>query len=98
MCSRAEAFGRVTIEAMLMGKPIVAAAGGATPEIIEHGRSGLLYEPGNPEAAAEAVRSLLLDRETAAQLARYARTTALLYYTFDRYFAEWLPVLDSLWS
>lgn len=97
MCSRAEAFGRVTVEAMLMGRPVVAAAGGATPEIVKHGLNGLLYEPGEAAAAAHAVESLLLDHETSNRLARSARTAAVLYFGFDRYLSEWLSVLDSLW-
>jgi L-malate glycosyltransferase len=39
-----EPFGRVLIEAMTLGKPVVASNNGGIPEIIEHGRSGLLLE------------------------------------------------------
>jgi glycosyltransferase involved in cell wall biosynthesis len=48
MCSRMEAFGRVTVEALKAGRPVVGAAAGATPELVRHGENGYLYRPGNP--------------------------------------------------
>lgn len=59
ICSRSEAFGRVLIEAMCFGAPVVAGASGAMPELITHRETGLLYELGNPESLAENVRILL---------------------------------------
>jgi glycosyltransferase involved in cell wall biosynthesis len=44
MCSRAEALGRVTIEAMANGLPVIGYKGGGTVEIIEDGYNGFLYE------------------------------------------------------
>jgi len=42
VCSRSEAFGRVTVEGMLCGKPIIGARSGATPELVKEGFNGLL--------------------------------------------------------
>lgn len=47
MCSKAEAFGRVTIEAMNFGQIVIGADTGATPEIITDGYNGFLYKQGN---------------------------------------------------
>lgn len=44
VCSDNEAFGLVTVEAMLLGKPVVGANSGATPEIIQDGKTGYLYK------------------------------------------------------
>ncbi|HBW8058005.1 TPA: glycosyltransferase family 4 protein [Klebsiella pneumoniae] len=44
VCSRAEAFGRVTIEAMLAGVLVIASNTGANTELINHGENGLLYK------------------------------------------------------
>jgi glycosyltransferase involved in cell wall biosynthesis len=44
MCSRHEAMGRVTAEAMSYGKPVIGFKGGATPEIIQPGMQGEWYE------------------------------------------------------
>ena len=37
-------MGRVTIEGMLFSNPVIGYNGGATPELIEHGKDGLIYE------------------------------------------------------
>jgi glycosyltransferase involved in cell wall biosynthesis len=58
--SAQEGFGIVFLEAMAAGKPIVAARAAAVPEVV---RSGILVEPGHPEALAEAILSLYHDPE-----------------------------------
>lgn len=58
--SRWEGFGIVLLEAMSFAKPIVASAVSAIPEIIEHGRSGLLVPPDDPEMLGSAIRDALL--------------------------------------
>ena len=47
-----EPFGLVYLEAMAMALPVVALDNGGTPEVVEHGRSGLLSAPGDIEALA----------------------------------------------
>jgi glycosyltransferase involved in cell wall biosynthesis len=59
--SRPEPFGRVLIEAMAAGKPVVATAAGGVPEIVTDGETGLLVPPGEPAALAAAIRRLLID-------------------------------------
>jgi len=56
-----EPFGRVLLEGMALGKPVVASGGGAVPEIVVHGQTGLLFEPGQPEALTASLRMLLAD-------------------------------------
>ena len=51
MCSENEAMGRVTAEAMAYGKPVIGYKSGATPELIEHGKDGFLFENGVSELA-----------------------------------------------
>jgi glycosyltransferase involved in cell wall biosynthesis len=53
-----EGFGIVFLEAMAAGKPIVAARAAAIPEVV---RNGILVEPDNPEALAEAISRLYRD-------------------------------------
>ncbi|NIK66662.1 glycosyltransferase family 4 protein [Paenibacillus sp. BK720] len=58
LCSENEPFGRVIIEAMAQGTPVIATSGGGVGEIIEHGKSGLLYETGNIPQLVDHIRSL----------------------------------------
>ena len=59
LCSRAEPFGNVLLEAMSLKKPIIAARSGGPPEIVEEGVTGLLFDPFDVEALAKAMRRLL---------------------------------------
>ncbi|MFO1074190.1 MAG: glycosyltransferase [Geminicoccaceae bacterium] len=72
-----EPFGRVIIEAMLAGRPVVASAAGGPVEIIEHGQSGLLVPPGDPAALAAALAELLDQPARAEALAAAGRQRAL---------------------
>ncbi|MEF3305441.1 glycosyltransferase family 4 protein [Paenibacillus sp. GYB003] len=64
-----EAFGLVNVEAMASGVPVVATAAGGMKEIIEHGVSGLLAEPGRlAEQLVGHVCAVLADREYARRL------------------------------
>jgi glycosyltransferase involved in cell wall biosynthesis len=65
---RWEGFGLALLEAMLAGKPVVASAVSSAPEIVAAGETGLLVSPEDPKALAEAVSSLLADRERAETL------------------------------
>ena len=61
-----EGFGIVLLEAMAAGKPIVAARAAAIPEVV---RNGMLAEPDNPEALAEAISRLHSDSDLRRSLA-----------------------------
>ncbi|WP_300156375.1 glycosyltransferase family 4 protein [Solidesulfovibrio sp.] len=56
-----EPFGRVILEAMALGRPVVASLAGGPAEIIESGSDGWLVPPGDARALAGAIRSLLAD-------------------------------------
>jgi glycosyltransferase involved in cell wall biosynthesis len=76
-----EPFGRVVVEAMLAGKPVVASAAGGVLEIIEHGKTGWLYEPGDARALATALRDVLTDQARAGQIAAAGRDHAQRTFT-----------------
>jgi FkbM family methyltransferase len=60
--SRKEAYGRVTIEAMFLGKAVLGTRSGGTPEIIEAGKSGLLYNYGDFKELANEIYKLFKDQ------------------------------------
>lgn len=79
-----EPFGRVLIEAMAAGKPIVASRAGGVPEIVLDGETGLLVAPGDPQALADAVAGLLGDRATAERLSAAGRQRVEAYFSLER--------------
>jgi glycosyltransferase involved in cell wall biosynthesis len=54
-----EPFGRVILEAMALGKPVIATDIGGVPEFVQHGVTGQLVPPRNPKALAQAMVELL---------------------------------------
>jgi glycosyltransferase involved in cell wall biosynthesis len=54
-----EPFGRVLIEAMAMRKPVIGSHGGAVPEIVQENVTGMTFVPGDWQALATAIQSLL---------------------------------------
>lgn len=78
-----EPFGRTVIEAMMHGKPVIAANAGALPEIITAG-TGLLTPPNDANALADALTRLLTDDALRAQLGAAARARAESEYSLDQ--------------
>jgi len=62
VCSRKEAFGRVAIEAMDYGNPLIVTAAGGLNEIVDHGQSGLKYNPGDVEQLYQHVTDVQFNR------------------------------------
>lgn len=74
--STSEGSSVVAMEAMAVGKPVVATAVGGVPEVVADGETGLLVPPGDSEALAEAVGALLKDEARAADMGDRARQRA----------------------
>jgi glycosyltransferase involved in cell wall biosynthesis len=71
-----EPFGRVIVEAMLCGRPVVAAQAGGAVELVEPGITGFLVPPGEPTLLAEVITTCRNQPDHTAALAHQARTTA----------------------
>ncbi len=71
-----EPFGRVIVEGMLAGRPVVATKAGGALEVVEDGATGLLVPPDAPHVLGEALQQLLTCPDLAARLARDGRAAA----------------------
>ena len=67
-----EAYGMALLEAQATGLPVVAGRSDGVPAVVAHGETGLLTEPGNADALAIAVGTLLDDPRQRAAMARAA--------------------------
>ncbi len=85
-----EGFGLPAAEAMACGVPLVAAAGGALPEVV--GDAGIVVPTRDSAALAEAIEGLLQDDARRATLAREGRARILELFTWDRAAQETLAV------
>lgn len=85
MCSRAEAFGRVTVEAMMSSLAVIGSASGGTKELIEDGITGLLYTPEDAEDLADKMQRLIDHPEKIQVLAQAAYPIAITCYSKDSY-------------
>jgi len=71
-----EPFGRVLVEAMACGLPVIASRGGATEEIVREGETGLLVPPGDASRLADALLALLQNPVQRMRLGHAARAWA----------------------
>lgn len=86
-----EGLGRVVLEAMAAGVPVVASAVGGIPEIIEDGVTGLLVPPGDERALTAKIRWVLEHTVEAEEMSRRARAFSRRFFSSEayvRYYSE----------
>lgn len=84
------------LEAMAMARPVVALASGGTPQLVEHGRSGLLSAPDDIDALAANVAGLLRHPEARRRMGRAARRDVEGFFTPRRLAADVEAIYDRL--
>jgi glycosyltransferase involved in cell wall biosynthesis len=94
--SRIEGFSQALLEAMALGKPVIASAAGGNLDLVRHGTDGLLVPPLDPAAWAAAIEWLLADAPLAARLGAAARETARVTFSLDRTVERTLQLYRSL--
>ncbi|MGD8377308.1 MAG: glycosyltransferase family 4 protein [Acidobacteriota bacterium] len=84
-CSVApEPFGRVIVEGLLAGRPVIAADAGGAREIVDAGRTGWLVQPGDPEGLASAIADVRRDPGRAAGIAAAGREEVRTRFGLER--------------
>ena len=86
--SRSEGLPRIAVEALCRGRGLVAARGGGIPDIVEDGSNGLLVEPGDPEALADALVRILTEPDLAERLGGGAYEASSRWRSSAEQFAE----------
>jgi glycosyltransferase involved in cell wall biosynthesis len=79
-----EGMGRVLLEAMAMGKPVVATRVGGIPDLVENGVNGFLVSPGSVPELRDAVLRLLKDRGLSARMGRLGKNRVTETFGADR--------------
>ena len=81
--SSVEGLPVAVLEAMALGRPVVATAVGGVPGIVKDAETGILVEPDDPAALAEGMSQMLADPETARRLAGAARDMVAREYSLE---------------
>ena len=90
-----EAFGLYVVEALACGVPVVLPRHGAFVELVEATGGGLLCEPNDAEALAEALGELLLDGENAREIGRIGRRAVCEVFDAERSCRDFLSVCET---
>jgi glycogen(starch) synthase len=93
-----EAFGLVALQAMQVGRPVVASRVGGLPEVVDDGVTGTLVGADDVDALSRAVVALLDDPEGAARMGSAGRERAARAFGFERYVDEHLALYAELVS
>ena len=86
--SRSEGMGRVLVEAFCRGRAVVGTRAGSIPDLVEDGVSGLLVDPGDPQALADALVLVLGDRTLAERLGEGAHNAAAVWLQTPQEYAR----------
>lgn len=95
LTSEKETYGMVTIEAMAAGLPVLATRSGGTPELVDDGQTGILFEPHNDEGLRTSLRVLVQNAELRQVLGNAGRNKATLRFSHDQQIAGVLRAIEG---
>ena len=84
------------MEAMAAGKPVIASDIGGVKELVQHGETGILVPPGNTNALASAINTLLMNHELASSLAASGEKLVLSGFSADRMVKDFTDLYSHL--
>ena len=94
--SFSEGLGRVILEAMACGRPVIGSRVGAIPEIIHEGVNGFLVEPGDVEAVQDRIRRVLDDPQLADRMGRQGRLMAWDLFSPEAYLKGYAEIAETV--
>jgi glycosyltransferase involved in cell wall biosynthesis len=95
VASVVESFGRVALEAMAAGVPVLAVRAGGLPEIVRHGQNGFLLDSRDPRVIALGLEYIFQNPDKAKEAVAGGRRTILERFTLERQIREVERVLDE---
>ncbi len=90
-----DGFPGVLIEAMLRCTPVVCSKIGGLPDIVEDGKTGLLFEPGNSEELTKKIKYLWERPDLCAEMGALGREKALKEYSPEAYYRRLMKVYET---
>jgi glycosyltransferase involved in cell wall biosynthesis len=93
-----EGFPKVLAEAFAKGLPVLASALGSQGSIVDHGRTGLHFRPGDPEDLAAKVEWLLAHPNELARMRKEARAEYEAKYTAEQNYAQLIAIYHEVLS
>jgi len=96
--SLSEGLPIILLEAMRAGIPVISTQVGGIPDVIEHGRSGMLVNPGDAAGLAESIKLMAGNPEMRGALGNKAATQFRENYTSDRMAVDYLDIYKKLVS
>ena len=97
-CAHSEGSGRVLIELNRSSTPVVATEGGGIPEVVRHGRTGVLVEQADPDAVGRAVVELLGDGDRRRTTGNPGRELVANCFSLTKQVAQVQALYDELLS
>lgn len=91
-----EGFGRVAIEAMIAGKPVIGPNSGGIKESIIHNQTGILVEPDHVEAFATAIDDLIRHSDKRIQFGQAGKKRAHEVFSPERHLAEMRAIYEEV--
>ena len=91
-----EPFGLVILEAMFAKKPVIATKGGGVTDLVVHGETGYLVEPGSAKELADAIELIVTDPVRANRLAEAGEQRAKTYFTMEQNASKIQEVYEQL--
>jgi glycosyltransferase involved in cell wall biosynthesis len=91
-----ETFGRVAVEGFAKGTPAIAAQIGAIAELVDHGRTGLHFRPGDPDDLAAKVEWVLSHPQALARMRQEARAEFEAKYTPQENYRQLMEIYDRV--